>query len=202
MDLARLPVASSACSLDEDDDDDEEFLTECEKTAKEFVSLYFDSRTTAFVSKGPLRTLSGVGGDQLVVHDPVALAAAQRIRSVGDQVHAAVDGELNTILARQSVFEMGLPQFTTMCRAVLARCSGTINNGWQQVYAVYYGMAKVTNELRQQPNLPESVRKQREAHIQRFVGPTMQDIGLDDWIKMQGGLKQEFQATDTKVAIV
>ncbi|KAL5475577.1 hypothetical protein EMCRGX_G025407 [Ephydatia muelleri] len=190
------------CSLDEDDD--EEFLTECENVAKEFIKLQLDSSTTnaqPLVTKGPLRTLSGVG-DQPASQDPAARATAHRVKNVGDQVHATVESELSLIMARQSVFEMGLPQFTTMCRSVLTRCSGSINNGWQQVYTVYYSMTKVIKELRQQPNLPDQARRQRENHIQRFVGPAMQDLGLEAWIQAQGGLKQEFKATDTKVAIV
>ena len=172
------------------DEGEDAFLDESVKVAQSFLTLFQDARSQ-YTTKSPnpphQAPKAAQDLDAFAPH-PTSVAVAEKLKMIGDSIQSKLDDELTAILVKQSVMQMGLEQFTRTCRIVLANCSGTINNGWQQVYTVYYSMTRTVQELRQQPNLPDQARRQRETHIQQFVGPAMQDLGLEAWIQAQGGL--------------
>ena len=170
------------------DNDEEKFLVQSENVAGEFLTLFMSDNKKGTQWKSPNLFSVATKQAELVRHDPTSLAVARRLREIGDGIQDKVDAELTAILAKQSLMEMGLEQFTRMCRNTLTRCSSSITNGWQQVFTVYYSMARIVDELRQQTSVPESSRSLREIHLQRFVGSAMQDLGIDSWVESNGGL--------------
>ena len=180
-------MESGVCSLDEGE---EKFLVKSKNVAEGFLNLYWsDFEKLGVKSPGTQPTAKSESLDlPATTPDPTSLAVARKLRQIGDDIQKKVDAELTAILSKQSVMEMGLEQFTKTCRTVLAKCSGSMSSGWQQVYTVYYSMVRVVQELRQQPNLPEQSLRQRAAHLQQFAGPVMQDLGLDAWLEVNGGL--------------
>ena len=151
--------------------------------AKEFIKLYF--KDLKHVSKGTGEQIAYEYVPDQSNDKQACRVVAERLKEISDE---QIERGFDTEMASRSVFEIGQQQFTAMCRSALVKCSDIITSGWQQVYTVCYGVARVVEELRQQPGYPESHRRQREVHIQRFVGPTMQDLGLDVWIEEHGGL--------------
>ena len=187
--------------------DESSFLDDSEKLAKSFLGLFQDARLT-FTAKSPSpphQSQAAAHDSGASASDPISMAVAEKLKRIGDSIQSKVDAELTAILGKQPVMVMEQDQFTKTCRSVLIRCSGIIKNGWQQAYTVCYSMMRTVQELRQQPNLPASALMQREVHIQRFVGPAMEELGLDTWIQSQGRLEditiEEVSSTSSKVPI-
>ena len=180
---------NNVCPLGEIGDEASEFQRDSESVAKEFLKLSLKT----YVSKGTSlddddEEVAYVYIPEKSTEKPAAVCVAERLSMIGDSIQ--IDSEVNAAMVRLlvSVFDIDLPVFTEICRSVLIRCYSRMTNGWQQVYTVYYSMARVVQELRQQPNLQTPSRRQREAHLQQFVGPVMQDLGLEAWIVANGGL--------------
>lgn len=190
------------------EDSDEAFQKDAESVSEEFLNLFFkDSKL--LIGKGLKRRKESEAVDtspeqiafeyvpeQSTVDKPVYRHVAERLQKMGD--HFQFD---NSLLSAQSVFNIGQGEFTKLCECVLIRSNSTMRSGWQQVHAVYHCLARVIQELRQY-DLSELARRQREAVLVGFVVPVLRELGLDDWIARNGGLREVPSEADTKVHIV
>ncbi|KAL5475578.1 hypothetical protein EMCRGX_G025408 [Ephydatia muelleri] len=202
-------VETGHVALTHGEDSDEVFQQDAEKVAEEFVKLCLKD-SDHLIPKGISRRKETdtspdnqiafvyVPDQSNAVGTPAYKQVAERLRVIGDQV----DDDLVQRAINKSVFNIGQGEFTELCRVVLTSSYKITRSGWQQVSAVYYCLARIVRELRQNYHLSEQLLGQRETLLMGFVGPVLQELGLRTWIDRHGGLRQVPSEADTNVPIL
>ena len=165
-----------------------DFLEESREVARYFSDLYLNEGID--VSTRSPELVSDKSAD---TGPDVNREVARRLREFGDNVNGSIKQELERafkeLIQHQSIWDIDETQFADTCRSVLRSCRGYVQSGWEQVYIVYGGIARLVGELPSQG----TGGGMRRSQMQGFAGNFMRESGIEEWIQEQGGMQRVCQ---------
>lgn len=196
------------------EDPDEPFLKQAGEVALEFINLRTQN-TLSSAKKAPhypKKAAGAQGGQQqqrqtnqatgqaaalqLTANSaggpPVSPSRriAERLKAIGDEVDEDLDDKTKaaflTLFSRVTPFTMNREDFTSACSGILSTFNKLFRTGWQQISFVYNAMFQVVLAVREDGG--DIQTEMREQQISNFVGPTLTDLGLYQWMANHGGM--------------